>query len=716
METKTMGYQAVEARTGRELNLAMQRLWLRGEVLPAGARLMVQHMFRSEEKALVEAVYAFQLPRDAALRRFEIAGEGFTAHSELRPAREALEAYERGIEAGSLSTLAREYGDGIVNLSVGNIRPGETVTVSLEIIAGVESRDGAFRLRFPFTLAPRYHALAKAVEAAPGAGEMELPESEFGDMLLPRWMRDASALHAVGFDLTLRGGEADGIASPSHALRVGQTKDGASRVSLAVGAGVPDRDLVLDLESATSQPRVWSAIGDTPTARIAAVIPSTSFGNNPQTPRRVAIVLDRSGSMQGSPIHQARQAIEACLAALSPADEFGLLAFDNHVDAFRPSLERATKTHRDAARAFLSSIDARGGTELASAVTEAAGMLGSAGGDLLIITDGQVGATETILAQARATGVRLHCLGIGSASQDRFLAMLARETGGVSRFLTPRERVDLAAVDLFASIGRPVASEIKVTGITARPEPAAAVFAGTPLVLFGDGAGAGSIGVNWNGGSLAITYSATVSPLAGTLRLLQGARLITDLQGRIANDKRTDQRIAARLRALSEEYGLASREMSLVSVVQRAGDQPGALPKTVIVPVGMPQDVEFSAYFTTSAPAPAMAAMAAPSARRPRIALASFFHSKDSSGGLMELVANIEEDGGMPGPSLEDRIKATEAALRRLIAEGHSASHGAFRSHVQRLVAFLEQAAIPAALRTLVAKILAACTGRKLQV
>jgi len=73
-------------------------------------------------------------------------------------------------------------------------------------------------------------------------------------------------------------------------------------------------------------------------------------------------------------------------------------------------------------------------------------------GDILIITDGQVFGTETILAEARATGIRLSSLGIGTASQDRFLTLLARETGGVSRFVTPRERIDVSAVELFASM------------------------------------------------------------------------------------------------------------------------------------------------------------------------------------------------------------------------------------------------------------------------
>src|SRR5207253_7305614 len=134
-------------------------------------------------------------------------------------------------------------------------------------------------------------------------------------------------------------------------------------------------------------------------------------------------------------------------------------------------------------------VNARGGTELAAGVQQAARVLGSEG-DILILTDGQVSGTEKILAETRGTEIRVSCLGIGSASQDRFLSLLARETGGVSRFVTARERVDLAAVDLFASMGRPVASGLKATG-DINPEPPAAVFAGTPVLLFGETSGDG---------------------------------------------------------------------------------------------------------------------------------------------------------------------------------------------------------------------------------
>jgi Ca-activated chloride channel family protein len=702
----------------------MQRLWLTGQVLPAGARLVVQHVFRSEEDKALEVIYCFPLPRDAALRRFRITGEGFEAHSELKETEAAVKAYEKGIIAGSLSTLARQYGDGVVNLTVGNIRPKETFTVHLEILCGVELRDDGFRFRFPFTLAPGYHARAKTSVTAPAEGEMELPADEFGDMILPGFREDASALHQVGFELSIVSQlELDEIGSPSHAVRVKQDGGRSARIALAAEKDVPNRDLVLDTRFKSVEPQVLAGRDKNGNGRFAAIVPSSNFGVTAETPRRVVILLDRSGSMQGEPISQAHRAIEACLGVLSETDFFGLVAFANDVLTFQPTLVSGTREMRDQAHKFLMQVDARGGTDLARGFLEAAKLLEGGGGDILILTDGQVSGTEKILADARPAGVRLHCLGIGSASQDRFLALLARETGGVSRFVTPRERVDLSAVDLFASVGRPVASGLKA-GANIQPEPPSFVFKGTPVLLFGEAGetGENQIELSWHGGQLSLPVKSSESDIGETVWLLQGSRLITDWESRYPSaealaplEKRQQSRVAARLLVLSQTYGLASREMSLVAVVTRAGDRPGELPETRVVPVGMPQDTVFEASFmkqmVTSLDTSVMAKRfpfesfrAAPEGA-PSRGRFSLFSTRKSAAEvsaatarptetaediLLDLASRMDSDGGMPGKDRESRASAAVIALLAFLSQGHTRTSGAFRSHVARLVSFLE--------------------------
>ena len=525
---------------GREaVRLTMQRLWLTGRILSAGAHLTVQHVFQSREEKPLEVVYSFPLPRDAALRAFRIIGEGFEVHSDLIETEAAVQAYERGIAEGSLAALARQYGDGVVNLTVGNVRPNETVSVYLELLAGVESRDDGFRFRFPFTLAPAYHPDLKVALISEGEAEMELPPDQFGDMLLPPFRKDAAALHKVGFDISvLQQLPISEVGSPSHSIRVKQDTAGPLRVLLAAEKDVPNRDLVLDVRFKEIAAQVLAGPTGEGVRTFAAIVPSTLFGARPKAARRTVIVLDRSGSMQGAPIEQARKAIEACLAVLAQDDSFGVVAFNNTVETFDSKLLAASSENREKARAFLKQMSAQGGTALAAGFQEAARMLNGDGGDVLILTDGQVAGTEEILAQARATNIRLFCLGIGSASQDRFLSLLARETGGVSRFVTARERVDLPAVDLFASMGQPVASGLKTTG-NVQPEPPSVVFAGNPVLLFGETSETSqTLDLTWDGGRMNITVPMGDAPTGQTVRLLQGSRLITDWESRYPPGRR----------------------------------------------------------------------------------------------------------------------------------------------------------------------------------
>jgi Ca-activated chloride channel homolog len=750
-------FEVVNSGTGQAAQLGMQGLWLTGRITPSGARLAVVHSFRSSEASPIEVVYAFGLPRDAALRRFRIEGADFRAHSELRPMEEARKEYERGIQQGSLSGLARTYRDGRVNLSVGNLRPGETVRVFLEMVAGVDLRDNGLRFRFPFTLAPCYHREARAIESAPGMGEIELPADQFGDLLLPAYMRDPSSLHAVSFDLSVvGGGKILTVASPSHTVKVTGAGSTGARVGLGVSKDVPDRDLVLDVETESGAAAVYGGACTEGGARFNVSIPSTLFDKQEDAPRTVVFILDRSGSMDGAALNQARKAAAACLATLSEQDRFGLLAFDDSAEVFQPHVIPATPENRRAGTQFLEAIKARGGTELGQALE--AGLRLARGGaeasapaqaDLFVLTDGQVSGTEGIVSRFQSSGARIHCLGIGAASQDRFLTLLARGTGGVCRFLTPRERVDLGALDLFASVGRPLAGDVQVSfsgleGVATVVNPPAAVFEGHPLVIMARaaGPGQGALHLAWAGGKKTrrIELSLDGNPEAETVRLLQGARLITDLDA-LWNEEleesaggrsRETKRWRGKLENLGKEYGLANRAMSLVAVVERAGDDASKVPVTRVVPVGLPQDVAFESYFgaggrtlaqfykCSSDPAGyAEDSIVLKAARSPRFGklrrsssapgsavpkfldrvIGKFARARTDAAPPMLAEEDLEgllirkfgesQDGGLAGAGEDVRLLRSLAALLILGLLGQSSQTGPFRVILPRLVAFV---------------------------
>jgi len=717
-------YRPVNAATGEELKLQMQDVFLSGRVTLAGAHLVVKHTFTSSEKAPVEVIYSFVLPRDAALRQFRVVGKGFCCRSELKPVKEAEAKYEEGISKGNLSVLSKLYRDGYVNLNVGNIRPGETVAVFLEIVAGVDLRDDGLRFRFPFTLAPCYHPQAR-VSTDGSAGEIELPEDEFGDVILPPVHKDAKELHTVGFDLLVQVPDAVAqVSSPSHSTGFENVATGKARVQLSIGHDVPNRDLVLDVSMKSAFSGVLSGADRTGRGHFAAIIASSRFGEVKKGKRRLVFVYDRSGSMEGEPIRQAGNAVRACIGALDAGDEIGFVAFDNNSTLFRDVMCKADDKTREALGVFVGNVHTQGGTELLQAINAASKLIGK-GGDIFLLTDGQVSGTETIIAGAKKAGIRIHCLGIGSASQDRFMTLIARETGGVSSFVTPNERVDMAALKLFTAIGSPAADEVSVhldglADASIAPVPQATVFSGHPLLVMGSCAkGRGSVVVEWiqdkETKKITLPLKVDEGSLGSTLRLLRGSRLITDLEAGFESAtpdsksaRKEVQRMEKALEALGQEYGLANRAMALVAVVKRAGDQPGQVPKTMVVPLGMPEGQEFSAYYGEISPAaerlycscvsdsaPSFAGRPPSRRSRSKMSCDSVLYAppergEDPTEVLLRLVAMIRADGGMPGSRKEARIVASILLMLALAED----LRGIFAPHIGRILGFLKSGAV----------------------
>src|SRR5262249_1090882 len=132
------------------------------------------------------------------------------------------------------------------------------------------------------------------------------------------------------------------------------------------------------------------------------------------------------------------------------------------------------------------------------------------------------------------------------------------------------------------------------------------------------------------------------------------------------------------------------------------------------VPVGMPQDTAFDAYFLsrTADVDRCLDCCYRPSKCGPesfeqyvessKAALSSFlipFFSLEVAADaavpmdsprdaaeeiLLALAWRLDSDGGMPGNNRESRVNATLIALLAFLSQGHTPTSGAFRSHVAR--------------------------------
>lgn len=175
--------------------------------------------------------------------------------------------------------------------------------------------------------------------------------------------------------------------------------------------------------------------------------------------RRVALVIDTSGSMAGAPLEAARAAANAYLAAVPTDVEVALVAFAGTTqDAVPPTRDRAQVA------AALSRLQASGGTSLYDAVIAASKVLGTEGQRrILVLSDGEDSSSAASLDQA-VSAVSAGTLGLDAValgqSSPAIIALTRLSAVGRGQLL--RAGDDVEAVAAFEQVARAFAPGLQL--------------------------------------------------------------------------------------------------------------------------------------------------------------------------------------------------------------------------------------------------------------
>ena len=201
--------------------------------------------------------------------------------------------------------------------------------------------------------------------------------------------------------------------------------------------------------------------------------PEVKAASDERPAKTVIFVVDRSGSMSGKKIEQAKDALKFVLNNLRQGDTFNIVAYDSAVEAFKPELQKYDEETRKAALGFVDGLYAGGSTNIDGALTSALGMITdtSRPNYILFLTDGLPTAGETneakIVANTRQNNknrVRMINFGVGYDLNSRLLDRLSRENFGQSEFVRPDENIEAHVSRLYSKMSSPVMTglEIKV--------------------------------------------------------------------------------------------------------------------------------------------------------------------------------------------------------------------------------------------------------------
>ncbi|MCW5762248.1 MAG: VWA domain-containing protein [Phycisphaeraceae bacterium] len=382
-----------------------------------------------------EAQLALPVPSDAAIRAFGIDAISEEPNAILMPRDEATKLYRDIVRRMVDPGLLEFVGTGLIQSSVFPVPAGGTQTFRVVYEHTIKAESG----RVDYVLARSQSVDASRV---PWKVAMRVKSSRgIGAMYSPT--HDVSEERLGVNDLKLK------VRNPQSA--------GPVRVTYVVGASDGTSATVLLYPDA----RVGSGQG----GYFLLIVDAPDVEQAKHTKREVTLVIDRSGSMRGEKMEQAKAAAMQIIEALDDGELFNIIDYSDTISRFssRPVEKNAESIAK--MRQYVSEIRAMGGTNIHDALLEALRATPESGvlPLVLFLTDGlpTVGPTNEVVIREAASKANIHkrrifSFGVGYDVNAPLLSGISSGSRAVATFVEPQEDVEVKVGQVFAKLHGPV--------------------------------------------------------------------------------------------------------------------------------------------------------------------------------------------------------------------------------------------------------------------
>ena len=447
------------------------------------ATTKVDQVFINENDRDLEGIYIFPIPEGASISDFAMYVDGERVSSEVLEKKKARKIYEDIVRRMKDPALLEYMGRGAFKASVYPIPARGEKRIQLEYSEMLKYDSGLCKYVYP------------------------LNTEKFS----------AKPISSVSVSVKLKSKKAiKTVYSPSHEVDIHREDDHNAKLGYEASNVKPDQDLVVyytvsdkyfGLNLLTHREE------DEDGFFLLLIAPKYEIDSDEVIEKDIIFVLDKSGSMKGEKIQQAKGALKFCINSLNKGDRFGIISFSTDVEELDSSLLKATEKNVKKALKFIDDLTAKGGTNINDALQTALKKEPDRERPRMVafLTDGlpTVGErnVEAILKnaeKARTDSARLFTFGVGYDVNTHFLDKLADNSGGAPQYVEPSEDIEVAVSLFYNKISEPVLSDLELDtgGIKVKevyPRSLPDLFKGSQLVVMGRYDGKGETDISLEG-------------------------------------------------------------------------------------------------------------------------------------------------------------------------------------------------------------------------
>lgn len=497
----------------------LQHTDVRASISGPIAAVDVVQKFANPFAVKIEAVYVFPLPSNAAITDFIMTIGDRKIRGVIREREQAKQIYEAARAQGLVASLLTQERPNIFTQRVANIEPNHSIDVQIHYFNTLPVVDGEYEFAFPMVVGPRFNPPGSTTGI--GAANARATPNATGqptqvNYLKPTQRSGADISLQVNLNNPVPLGKIKCISHDVQTDRLGQNR---AIVTLDHSDSIPNKDFVLRFKPDDSKIQSGAvAFQHADGGYIALMItPPADQEDLRPIPMEVIFTLDVSGSMNGQPTKQAKDALRYALKHLGEDDTFNVIKFSDRTDkCFNHSMAAKSRNIKEALDYLDRSNGEGGGTMMLDGIRAA---LADNYEDnrlrvVAFFTDGYIGNETDILSEInRNIGQsRIFSFGVGSSVNRYLLESMARVGKGAAAFLTPNDDGYDIVANFLDRASRPAMSRIAINAPNCEffPKRIPDLYAGRPIMLVGRYAGTLPRSLNMTGRLNGEVYSANV--------------------------------------------------------------------------------------------------------------------------------------------------------------------------------------------------------------
>ncbi len=477
-------YFLVKGENPKEDKLPLKSTSAEVDIAGVIADVRINQVYTNEGPNPIEAIYVFPASTNAAVYAMEMKIGDRTIIAKIQEKKKARKNYEKALKQGKRASLLEQKRPNVFQMNVGNIQPGDEVTVTLKYTELLVPEAGTYSFVYPTVVGPRFsyeNGETKNYDQPPYQSEGELPYYEF----------DLAVKISAGLPI-------QSIVSPTHMVEVRYNGTDKAVINLddaEVYGG--NRDFILNYQLAGKQIQSGLLLYEHKDEKffLMMVQPPKQVGNNDIPPREYIFIVDVSGSMHGFPIETSKTLMRNLVINLRPTDKFNVLLFAGTSGWLSPESVYATPENIENAIFFIDRQHGGGSTMLLPAMEKALKLPRadeSLSRSFVIVTDGYVNVEKEAfdLIRYNANQTNTFAFGIGSGVNRYIIEGLAHVGGGEPAIITKPAEAAEKAGKFRNYISNPVLTQINVDFgdfdvYDVEPVSIPDVLAERPVIIYG---------------------------------------------------------------------------------------------------------------------------------------------------------------------------------------------------------------------------------------